>query len=249
MTIKQVMLVAIMLTTVGCEGFMSRKPAAALSSPYATRQVWAIAPLRNDSGSLQADGLVMADHLHRQLENASNLDVLPVNRTLAAMQALNMPQVTSPSQAVQLMRVLGADGLVVGSITAYDPYDPPKLGLTLELYTNERIDRGDAANLRRLTTAATDPSPGLASNAALSQPVTIVGAVLVASDPQTRELLEYYGAHRGSEGEQGTWRMYRISMDLYSEFAAYVMGRNLLEAEGRRVNPPVEKQKSTSGPD
>ncbi len=249
MTIKQVMLVVMLLATAGCEGLMSRPPAATLASPYPTRQVWAIAPLRNDSGSLQADGLVMADHLHRQLENASNLDVLPVNRTLAAMQALNMPQVASPSQAMQLLRVLGADGLVVGSITAYDPYDPPTLGLTLELFTNERIDRNDAANLRRLTTAATDPSPSIASNGAATQPVSIASAVLKASDPRTRELMEYYAAQRGSEGERGTWRMYRMSMDLYSEFAAYVMGRNLLEAEGRRINPPTVKNKNTSRTD
>ena len=88
-----------------------------------------MAPLRNESGSIQADGGSIADHLTKHLENASNLDVIPVNRVLAAMARLEYGRVTSPTEARHLLHSLSVDGLVVGSITAYDPYDPPKVRL------------------------------------------------------------------------------------------------------------------------
>ncbi|MEX0777242.1 MAG: hypothetical protein WD042_16180 [Phycisphaeraceae bacterium] len=238
MTSKQVMLIVAALLLGGC-GLFPRPPADELAGPYPSRHVWAIVPLGNESGTQQADGAVLADHLHRQLENASNLDVLPVNRTIAAMNALQMSRVSDPAQAMHLMRTLGVDGLVVGTVTAYDPYDPPKLGLTLELYVDQRVDSVDAASIRRLRTSATDPAPAVQTPASRRQPVTVASAVLDAGDPRVRELLEYYASQRGPVLEKDAWRRYRISMDLYSEFAAYVMSRRLLEAERQRVAPPT----------
>src|SRR5690606_14752642 len=128
-----------------------------LASPYETRQIWAIAPLRNESGSLYADGVKMADHLAYQLENAEQLDVLPVNRTLRAMNALGMRQINTRQDAMRLLQTLGADALVVGNITAYNPYDPPRLGIALELYQHPRIWRNEnEIDPRKLSRAPTD---------------------------------------------------------------------------------------------
>ena len=60
-----------------------------LTSPYNERQVWAVAPLRNETGSRHANGLVMADELTRVFENVQGIDALPVNRVLEAMDAWN----------------------------------------------------------------------------------------------------------------------------------------------------------------
>jgi len=40
---------------------------------------------------------------------------------------------TAEEQALAVLRATGADALVVGTISAYDPYDPPKVGLTWRL--------------------------------------------------------------------------------------------------------------------
>ncbi|NJL30277.1 MAG: hypothetical protein HC898_00840 [Phycisphaerales bacterium] len=225
-------------------GCASSKPADELQSPYPTRHVWAVAPLSNLSGSLSADGLALADHLHRQLENAGNLDVLPVNRVIGAMEALELRQITTQAQALQLLQTLGVDGLVVGAVTAYDPYDPPKIGLTLELYTQEKVDQYDAEKLRALTRQPTEDGPGGNQWSAVSQPVAVTGSVLDASDPRTRAALEKYAAQRGPQNERDAWRRYRVSIDHYSEFVAYVMSYRLLDAERKRLFPhnPIAKQ-------
>ena len=112
MTSKQVMLVATALLAVGCSSTASRRSAGVLISPYPTRTVWAVVPLRNESGSLNADGAATADHLARQLENATNVDVLPVNRVLDAMRTMRLSEVRGRGDAMGLMQTLGVDGLI-----------------------------------------------------------------------------------------------------------------------------------------
>lgn len=249
MTSEQVMLTAAALLIGGCQ-WISGSGADPLYSPYSTRRVWAVAPLHNESGSLQADGVLLADHLARQLENASNIDVLPVNRTLAAMETIGLAEVSGPEQALRLLGAMGVDGLVVGTITAYDPYDPPKLGLAIELYTSQRAEQANPVDVRQLARAATDeavlPPP---AERGVPQPVNTVSAFFDAADPNVRGMLRRYAEDRGADrkdglkerylyrGEDRQWHLYRISMDLYSEFVSYVMSWRLMFAEQQRVAP------------
>jgi hypothetical protein len=246
MTSKQVMLMtallaAVVLGAAGCEWYemidFTGPPVDPLVSPYPTRHVWAIAPLRNESGTRYADGAVMADKLQRQLGAAVNLDVLPVNRTLAAMQALHLVEVATPEQALAVLRKLGADGLVVGTITSYEPYDPPKLGLALELYVDDKVEQAENPDLRRLTVAVVDGTATTCPVAGPAQPVSLVSTVLDGGDARVRDQIERYARRRGTEPDPNAWRRYRSSMDLFSEFACYVMGWRLLDAEKTRLAP------------
>ena len=47
---------------------------------------------------------------------------------------LGIEQVQSPEQAALVCDLLGCDALLVPTITAFDPYDPPKLGASLHLF-------------------------------------------------------------------------------------------------------------------
>ena len=164
LTSKQIMLILssvwLLWATLVLAGCDMRQRAAVVTSPYERRQVFAVAPLRNESGNRYADGLNLADKLAQQLALTRGIDVLPVNRTLAAMHALGFGQITEVRQARQLQRALGVDGLVVGTVTAYDPYNPPKLGLALELYVDGQLAPRDAGpvNPRKLTRSPTDPN-------------------------------------------------------------------------------------------
>ena len=262
MTSKQVMLTAALIMISGCQTWsgklgdlFTKRGTPPLVSPYPTRHVWAVAPLRNESGSSHADGFVLADHLVNQLENASNLDMLPVNRTLKAMATLELGSVESPQQAMQLLEALGVDGLIVGTITSFDPYDPPKLGLSIELYANPRVEAADAAKLGAASAASIEPGSGdsLASLHRLSWsataasihpstattpgPMSVVSGFFDGAGPDVRVGLQHYAHDRGQSRQPESWHVYRISMDLYSEFVSYVMSWRLLRTEARRVAP------------
>lgn len=234
------MVLALVVGTAGCHYRGAKKPER-LSAPYGDRQVWAVAPLRNESGSLHADGFKAADQLAQRLETVMGLDTLPVNRVLAAMQSLQMQSVTSTEDAIKLRSLLGADGLVVGTITAYDPYDPPKLGLAIELYIDPRRDSFRVTDIRKLVRAATDQMSLPAMPQRPSQPVSVVSGFYDASDPAVRQKLHRYAAQRTGQDEddpaQG-WRLYQIDMDLYTEFVTYLVSQRLLRVEQERLAPP-----------
>ena len=232
MTSEQVMLTVTALLLCGCA---PRGPQAETApQPPVPQRLWAVAPLRNESGSAYADGLALADHLAQQLETAPGVDVLPVNRTLRALESLHMGAPESPQDALKLLGTLEADALVVGTITAYDPYEPPKLGLALELYVAPRRHARDPVALRQLVSAAVDRS-GDATQRRRLQPVCVASAVFDARDPAIDELLGPYLHGSGSESDTAeAARLHRLSMDLFSQFVSHVMSRRLLRAESSR---------------
>ena len=250
MTSKQIMLILSAWTLLaagvlpGCQA-PKRQPLTV--SPYETRQVFAVAPLRNESGTRYADPVALADKLTQQLALARGVDTLPVNRVLAAMQALSLDRVDNKADALRLRQVLGVDGLVLGSLTAYDPYDPPKLGLNLELYFGSRAMEpagADRLDTRGLSAAASDQpaprggdSPDSAPQA--TQPVTAIAGYFDASDPYVLDLVDAYVAERGPDvsGEM-TRRRHLISIDLYSEFVSHRLVAQLLDAERLRLRQP-----------
>lgn len=236
MTSQKVMLTALgLLLVAGCT--LLRPPPSELRSPYATRRALAVTPLRNESGSAYADGLRMADLLTQQIDAAANLDAVPVNRVLAAMEQRGIVEVRDPRTAQTLMQALGVDGLIVGSLTAYDPYDPPMAGVAIELYTSQAVDQYEL-DLNRLTYAATDDASRLsdAEPADRRQPASMVSVVLRASDVPTRQELQRYADGRGPQkGVSSDWRRYRVNMNLYEQFVAFAMVDRLLDAESRRL--------------
>jgi hypothetical protein len=249
MASKQVMLTLTAALCVAACSVLPPRGASPLIAPYAERRVWAVAPLRNESGTLQVDGAALADHLARQLENAEKIDVLPVNRVLAAMESLRMAEITSPAEALKVLAVLQCDGLIVGTVSTYDPYDPPKLGMAIELYTSPRFEERHITDLRALTSAGTErESP---RSARPRQPVQVVSAFFDAADPDVRRKIARYATDRRVQKDpmfvfqknpEEPERMYRISMDLYSEFVSYVMSWRLLRAETIRLAPPPTTQ-------
>lgn len=233
MTSEQVMLAVAVLLVSGC--VYPRRETEQSLSPFDERQVWAVLPMRNESGSMNADKLLVSDQIARQLENVPNLDTLSVNRVLATMQSLGMEAVATPADAMAVLNALGADGLVAGVITSFDPYDPPKLGLTLELYTRRKTGGSAALDIRALSTAATAESSGGLPSTAQKQPVATAGGYFDAADPPTRELLEFYAEDRGPRPNDHAATLHRINMDLFSEFVCYVMCQRLLYAKTQQM--------------
>ena len=235
MTSEQVLLIlmALGLSVGGC---VNQREVPVWAGIYPRQQLWAVVPMRNESGSLHADGVRMADHLANQLEIIPGIDTLAVNRVLAAMDALQLATVASSADALSLRQTLGVDGLVIGTVTAYDPYTPPKLGLKIELYVDSGWPWFEESSIRELSWAAVDgqtrPGDGVKTN----QPLSVVSGYFDAADPITRRWLMDYATRRGvAPRDPHGWRIYMIDMDLYTEFVAHKVSRRLLEAEAKRL--------------
>lgn len=232
------MATVVLLAAGGCDLIPKRKEAArpeTLASPYPAPKLWAVAPFRNESGTTLVDGPALADRLTHQLEDVRGVRTLPVNRVIAAMETEGLSEITSQDQALALAEKIGADGLIVGTVTAWDPYEPPKIGAAIQLYSRS-IGPGSASlDPQRVSRATTsDQLPGAILP---PQPVAQAGGVFDAANGNVRHDLRRYAHGRAPADSPAGWRRYLLSTDLYSEFVSHQLVRQLLGAERQRLQP------------
>ncbi len=234
---------AVLLVTVfaGCSGSKEQLvPPQSLTAPYDTSRgevLWAVVPLRNESGTTLIEIGEVSDKVVQAAAQVRGVRVLPLNRTIAAMRALKLMELASPADAKRLATELGVDGLIVGSITAWDPYDPPKLGLALALYTRPgSMDRpsGDTLDTRRLESRPTDYQyfPQTMPD---SIPASVVSEFLDGKNQQVQMDVKAYATGRHDPASALAWHRYLVSMDLYSEFAAWHTVGRLVDHEWIRL--------------
>lgn len=234
-------LLACAMVLVGCSSRPDRVPAQMHIAPYDTSRgevLWGVVPLRNETGTVLADTLALSDQLVSAAEQVRGVRTVPLNRTIAAMRSLGLTELTSAEDAQQLAAEMGVDGLIVGTVTAWDPYDPPTIGLALALYARPGMlgARGaEAIDTRTLASQATDTT-SLLTEQYVDRPVSVASEVLDSKQQQVlMELDRYVEGRQDPTAVLGSSR-YLASMDLYSEFAAWHMVGRLVESEWLRVS-------------
>jgi hypothetical protein len=213
---------------------MSLQQPAVLSSPYAEPDVvWAVAPLTNESGVSIVDELAVTDDLVDAITEVQGITALPVNRTLAAMRALGLPGVRSPGEARALARALGADAIVVGTITDWYPYDPPRLGMNLALYPRTKALDVGAIDPVKLSQATTDSqiSPGPAPQL----PVAAIGEHFDASNHAVIADVRAFAVGRTDQRSAMGDEIYTKSMERYTQFVCFRMVELILDKERARL--------------
>ncbi|QNN24627.1 hypothetical protein HED60_20905 [Planctomycetales bacterium ZRK34] len=253
MTSKKAMLSLAVWTLVvttlgGCDLFPKRiEQPRQYASPYPAPKLWAVAPFRNESGTSIVDPARFADHVTQQIQQTPGITIVPVNRVIAAMDAMDMTAVTSLDTAMKLMGALQVDGLLVGTITAWDPYEPPKIGAIMQLYARQLPGGGTALDSRQLTLAGTDPAlPGLT---AYRQPIATASGHFDAANGAVLQRLTNYARGRAPDDSAAGWRRYLINMDLYSEFVSHELMRRLFAAEWERLHAGVKPESANTGSD
>ena len=216
-------------TLAGCDDlFAEKKPAPGpieytLQSPYRGVRTFAVAPAVNLSGNHDFDVLAISDSLFEELQQVGDLNVLPLNKTLAAMQRMGIRTIDSPQMAQHLAEFLGADAIVIPAVTAYDPYNPPKIGMILQLYT-----------ARQVAMVTTMPAAPLAAPDS-HQPVSQVATVFNATNQSVLRELRDFAQGRTQRDSALQDQKFLLDSDLYLRFVCHAMARRLLEVEKARA--------------
>jgi hypothetical protein len=179
------------------------------------RQIWAVAPAVNLSGMDSADPILQADLVYAQLQQVQGITVIPVDRVVAVYQALHLAKIQSEKQAVLVCNLLGCDGLVVPTVTQYDPYNPPKLGASLQLFLRpHEAAVGDQVDPRELARQGAAPNPALPTGGNFIQAVGFYDA----ENGSVRDALTRYA--KGRDDPNGAYRSheYLVEMDRYCGF-------------------------------
>ncbi|RMH13421.1 MAG: hypothetical protein D6695_04000 [Planctomycetota bacterium] len=183
------------------------------------------------------DELEVGDAIVAAVTEIQGVAALPINRTIQAMRGLQIERITSPDQVRQLAQAMGVDGVLVPSITAWDPYNPPTIGLTLALYARSDAMTPNAQpelDPKALASAASDAGFLARSNFSTA-PVSVAIEHLDARNHQVQLFVREYAQGRSESESALNWRIYFASMDLYTQFAAYHTVRKVLEGEWLRT--------------
>lgn len=208
-----------------------------LSSPYQGGPITvAIAPPINESGFSQVDVLRVSDALVNQVQEVPGLMALPTNRTLRAMESLEMPEVSTPSDARNLARALGADVIIVASITAWEPYEPFEIGFNAAVFAVTERALASAPNVLDPRTIRSASNAGQMVYASETEgPDAIASVHLNAADAQVQALTARFAEGRHDpRSAMGSVR-YLKAMRYYTQFAAYHLVDLLLAAERQRI--------------
>jgi len=216
---------------------------SALVSPYGAERavaVWAVAPLRNESGTSAVDPMRVSDELVAQLQQVRGIQVLSLNRTLGVMRSIGMASIESQDDAQKLAAELGVDAMVVGTITAYDPYRPLQLGLAVALVApagspifEESEDRRpvDPYALQAMATDFGLPVGGGAGEG----PASMVATHYDGGNHAVQQAVHAYARGRTDAVTPLGWEQHLASMRLFTKFACYDATARLLRQEHERL--------------
>jgi hypothetical protein len=230
----------------GCQSKLTQP--TVLKAPYLNERVWAVVPFANESGVSEVDGSMVADRFASEIEQVDGLRCLPVNRTLSAMKSLGMTGVRDLQQASTLMRTLQVDGLVLGSVTEWDPYKPLRFGAAIEVISASEGSDRKPIDLKELTM----PTAGAASGSGapkLKAEVSQGSRVFDARNNETLTELERYARGRFDPNSALGAQAYETRIDLYIRFGAFVLTRDLLEQEAARLGVALEGGRAERQPE
>jgi hypothetical protein len=210
---------------------------AAEPKPYGTeaqlrldgpRRVWAVCPVINLSGQQEVDPILQADLVYQQLQEVKGLTVIPVNRVVSVFAALRIDKIHSQRDVEEVCRALGCDGLVIATVTIYDPFNPPKLGASLSLMrASGSSGTGEAVNPDRLTRQAAPTAPAAPMPKPEGNFVQVVGMFDASNGSTRQQVLDYAAGRSDPLGPMGK-REYFQSMTRYCGFVYHKLIDRLL---------------------
>lgn len=208
--------------------------------------IWAVIPLRNESGTSAVDPLAVSDKVVAAAAQVRGIQVLPLNRTLEAMRALDMQDIRTLSDIQRLADGMNVDAMIAGTITAWDPYTPA-IGLTLALHV--RQGRLQSRVGQRLDPVALQmrPTESYTISGRLEiedeGPASVAAQHLDGKNQGVQMRVQAYARGRSEPGSATGWRRFLSSMELFSEFGAYDTVSALMDREWQRVSRVEARRK------
>ena len=121
------------LVSTGCSMLPEIAHQPTLHNPFPQLSKVAVAPFFNASDEPTVNGKDVALAYYNELQLVPGFEVMPVNMVERAMQDNNL-QLNSPADARRLAQILEVDAVLIGAVTDFSPYYPPRCGLQVEWY-------------------------------------------------------------------------------------------------------------------
>jgi len=214
-----------------------------VANPRLGVMLLAVAPALNHSGSRDFDPVRVADLMASELTYAEGVQVIPVNRVMAVLAEEGRTDIESPRHALDVVRRLGADGIVVFAITEYEPYDPPIVGITAQLYGRGAVDQADDPAFSGGPQTEGGAQPADVSEGDI-HPIAQTQRVYDASQRYVVERVRRFAADRDADDSPYGWRRYVVSQQHFLRFCCHAAVEELLQgtSAGAAAGAPPENR-------
>ncbi len=122
----------------GCAAFPDVVRQPQFHNPFPQLHSVAVLPFANQSDQATVDGDLVANAYVTQLQQIPGFEVVPVgvvkHALLHGQIVLEGPPEATRAELRRLGRLLNVDAVVVGSVTDFSPYYPPRMGLAVDWY-------------------------------------------------------------------------------------------------------------------
>ncbi len=127
------LILATLVFPAGCSLLHKPEWRPLVHNPFPQIHKVAVAPFFNLSTDPTLDGRKVAIAYYNELQEVPGFEVIPVGVVERAMFQHRL-SMNNPQDVRRLAQLLGADAVVVGAVTEYSPYYPPRCGLQVEWY-------------------------------------------------------------------------------------------------------------------
>jgi len=211
-----VLAASLIVSCAGC-GRPKKIEPLTIANPFLGTATVAVAPAVNVSGSVDFDPNRLADQMASELGFADRITVIPVSRVLGAMAVQGKDQVTSRPQAMEVAEIVGADAILVFAVTEYDAFDPPRIGITAQLF--------GVAPVGSMTGPVGD------ANAQEGRLLAQTQRVFSGANAEVvQEIMSYAALRDGDESPYG-WRRYVVSQQHFVRFCCHATIKSLLSGD------------------
>jgi hypothetical protein len=130
---RQVLAVIVTLTLSGCSLLPHAAHLPTLHNPYPQLSKVAIVPFFNQSNEKTVDGRQFALAYFNELQLIPGYEVVPLGVVEAAIRDGHIT-LRGAEDARRLAQTLGVDAVVIGAVTDFYPYYPPRCAMRVEWY-------------------------------------------------------------------------------------------------------------------
>lgn len=123
----------VLLPLCGCSLLPQVSSQPTFHNPFPQLSKVAVAPFFNLSHEPTVDGRKVAMAYFSELQQIPGFDVVPVDVVEAAMREHHI-ELRGPQEARKLAQILDVDAVLIGGVTDYSPYYPPRLAMKVEWY-------------------------------------------------------------------------------------------------------------------
>lgn len=132
------LMTALMLvtTSVGCSLFPATLQRDSVHNPFPQLKRVAVLPFFNQSGEPTLDTDLVAEKYYAALQTVPGFEVLPVGVAKAQYRQYSVThgEPRSGAEFQHLAQAMGVEAVVVGSVTDYAAYYPPRMAMTVHWY-------------------------------------------------------------------------------------------------------------------